>query len=634
MVWTKKRIALITFLTLFLTLIGCRNILISIYARHKIVGLEKRFDLKIDYKTLKLGGLSHFIVRDLTVIPSSKDTLLYLGESDIRLAFLPLLVGKIEVKNWSASNIQMTFIKGNESSNFEFLFHSFHKESVQTEKENKHDFDKKINKTLSLLFRLLPSNADLNNIEINYKSPQDNLQLSIPHFNLTDNRFSTIIHTNENSSHNDWIANGILNDSNHEIEAHIKPYENSKVVLPFINYRWNAYLAFDSLSFRFEAQKNNQQILGKAVVDGLALHQERISPDTVDLNKINIDFVMNAGENYIELDSASKILFNDISFNPYLKLQKDEEWHIEAILDKDWFPAQQLFSSLPEGLFQNLRGIETLGELSYHFLTDIDFANLDSLILESDLKARNFRILSYGNSDLTKMNDSFQYTAYENGVAVKTFELGASNPMFRPLTSISRYLPLAIMQSEDAGFYQHGGFILSAIRESLIKDLKEKRFARGGSTISMQLVKNVFLSRNKTISRKLEEMLIVWLIEHNRITSKERMMEVYLNIIEWGPMVYGASEASRFYFDKEAADLTLEESIFLASLVPKPKHFLNSFDGDKLRASNEAFFNIIADRLIQRNLISIEESFNLSPYNIKFNGGVRNYIGIEETSFK
>ena len=69
------------------------------------------------------------------------------------------------------------------------------------------------------------------------------------------------------------------------------------------------------------------------------------------------------------------------------------------------------------------------------------------------------------------------------------------------------------MQSEDAGFFYHNGFIPSAIRESLIQDIKERRFARGGSTLSMQLVKNVFLSRNKTIARKLEEMLIVWLIE-------------------------------------------------------------------------------------------------------------------------
>ena len=150
------------------------------------------------------------------------------------------------------------------------------------------------------------------------------------------------------------------------------------------------------------------------------------------------------------------------------------------------------------------------------------------------MKAKDFQILAYGNTDLRKMNEPFEYTVYEQGEPVRSFEIGPANPSFRPFNAVSRYLPLVIMQSEDAGFFYHNGFIPSAIRESLIQDIKERRFARGGSTLSMQLVKNVFLSRNKTIARKLEEMLIVWLIESDHLTSKERMFEVYLNIAEWG----------------------------------------------------------------------------------------------------
>lgn len=114
----------------------------------------------------------------------------------------------------------------------------------------------------------------------------------------------------------------------------------------------------------------------------------------------------------------------------------------------------------------------------------------------------------------------------------------------------------------------------------MVYDLKERRFARGGSTISMQLVKNVFLNRRKNIARKLEEALIVWLIEQNRLTSKERMFEVYLNIAEWGPGVYGLLEASEFYFGKRPSQLTLEECIYLASIIPKPKHYRSSFEAN------------------------------------------------------
>jgi membrane peptidoglycan carboxypeptidase len=115
----------------------------------------------------------------------------------------------------------------------------------------------------------------------------------------------------------------------------------------------------------------------------------------------------------------------------------------------------------------------------------------------------------------------------------------------------------------------HRGFLQESFRESIVKNYREHRFARGGSTISMQLVKNVFLSRDKTVSRKAEEALIVYLIENLGLVPKERMLEVYLNVIEWGPNVYGIGEASHFYFNKRPSQLTLQESLFLASVISR-----------------------------------------------------------------
>ena len=170
------------------------------------------------------------------------------------------------------------------------------------------------------------------------------------------------------------------------------------------------------------------------------------------------------------------------------------------------------------------------------------------------------------------------------------------------------------MQSEDGAFFYHRGFLPDALREALIYDLQVKRFARGGSTITMQLVKNVFLNRHKNIARKLEEALIVWLIENQHLTSKERMYEVYLNLVEWAPLVYGACEASHFYFEKEPSDLTVEEAIFLASIVPKPKHFRSSFNEDAtLRDSQGGYFRLIAERLCAKGLLTEEEAAVVRP---------------------
>jgi membrane peptidoglycan carboxypeptidase len=170
------------------------------------------------------------------------------------------------------------------------------------------------------------------------------------------------------------------------------------------------------------------------------------------------------------------------------------------------------------------------------------------------------------------------------------------------------------MTSEDGSFYLHRGFLPEAFIESMITNIKERRFARGGSTISMQLVKNVFLSRNKTVARKMEEALIVWLVENQGITSKDRMFEVYLNIIEWGPMIYGAQEASRFYFAKDVSKLTLAEAIFMASIVPRPKWFRYSFDEHgHLRESNAGFYRQVSEKMLKKGWISEADFEKLVP---------------------
>src|SRR5690606_39233722 len=144
-----------------------------------------------------------------------------------------------------------------------------------------------------------------------------------------------------------------------------------------------------------------------------------------------------------------------------------------------------------------------------------------------------------------------------------------------------------------------------------------------GSTISMQLVKNVFLDREKTLARKVEEMLIVWLIEHNRLISKERMFEVYLNVIEWGRNVYGIAEASRHYFLKSPSDLTLGESIFLASIVPSPKNGLYRFDEyGGLKPYLRGYFRLIGTLMANEGMIARDSTRTYGYYNVSLRNAV------------
>jgi membrane peptidoglycan carboxypeptidase len=144
-------------------------------------------------------------------------------------------------------------------------------------------------------------------------------------------------------------------------------------------------------------------------------------------------------------------------------------------------------------------------------------------------------------------------------------------------------------------------------------------------------VKNVFLSRKKTIARKLDETLLVWLIEHNRLVSKNRLFEVYLNIIEWAPGVYGVGEAAPYYFSKTPAELSLSESIYLSSIIPKPKAFRYSFDGSgNLKPYLAGYYRLLTNIMLRRNLIDSTDTTGLSP-NVILTGPARSKLVLTDT---
>jgi len=135
--------------------------------------------------------------------------------------------------------------------------------------------------------------------------------------------------------------------------------------------------------------------------------------------------------------------------------------------------------------------------------------------------------------------------------------------------TISEHLKKAILISEDAAFFSHKGIDLNELKAALKKDWETMSFNRGGSTITMQLAKNLYLNPSKNPLRKVKEIIIARQLE--QALSKQRIFEIYLNVVEWGRNVYGAEAAARFYFGKSAAALDPLEAATLAALVPSPR---------------------------------------------------------------
>jgi monofunctional biosynthetic peptidoglycan transglycosylase len=136
---------------------------------------------------------------------------------------------------------------------------------------------------------------------------------------------------------------------------------------------------------------------------------------------------------------------------------------------------------------------------------------------------------------------------------------------------ISNNLKRAMIASEDAKFVDHEGFDWEGIQRAYEKNMKKGKIVAGGSTISQQLAKNLFLSTKRTPWRKAEEVLITVMLE--QMMTKQRIFEIYLNVIEWGNGVFGAEAAARYYYRVSAAQLSAAQAAKLASMVPNPRYY-------------------------------------------------------------
>lgn len=318
----------------------------------------------------------------------------------------------------------------------------------------------------------------------------------------------------------------------------------------------------------------------------------------------NLDLIVRAKS--IALDSTSTIRLNRATLHPHIEYVNDKSKHIILKINETDRDAEPLFASLPRHLFQIIPNMRIEGKMDFNCLLDCDFGNLDSLKFDFNFRNRDRSVhITEGLGEITRFNEQFEYTFYDHGEPVRNLWIGPNNPFFCPASQIPDLLKQAILASEDGAFFVHNGFCKSAMQQALIDDIKAGKMRRGGSTITMQLVKNLFLNRKKVLTRKFEEMLLVWMIEDQHLISKERMFEIYVNIIEWAPGVIGIGEASEFYFHKRPHELTMPECIYLATLIRAPKHYASTLNADgSVTNVKRSELEFVADRMVTREFMT------------------------------
>jgi monofunctional biosynthetic peptidoglycan transglycosylase len=174
------------------------------------------------------------------------------------------------------------------------------------------------------------------------------------------------------------------------------------------------------------------------------------------------------------------------------------------------------------------------------------------------------------------------------------------------LDKISKRLKGAIVTSEDGKFFSHPGFDIKELQDAINDNLVgKKKKGRGASTITQQLIKNLYLKNDRTLSRKANEILLTLWIEKN--VDKNKILETYLNVIEYGEGLYGIKNAAAFYFKKKPNDLNARESAFLAMLLPSPKKYAQSFRKKTLTQFATKIVNSILFKMLQSGYIGVDE---------------------------
>ncbi|HEY2518314.1 MAG TPA: biosynthetic peptidoglycan transglycosylase [Polyangiaceae bacterium] len=232
---------------------------------------------------------------------------------------------------------------------------------------------------------------------------------------------------------------------------------------------------------------------------------------------------------------------------------------------------QAILSSIPSALIPTLEGTEAEGDLGARVRLVFDSQKLDDLVLDARIDDGCAMTAVPEALAKDRFSQPFEHAIYDPDGSLDMETTGPTTDNWTDLDHISPFMQVAVLTTEDGAFYRHKGFNRAAIRNALVANLKAGRFLRGASTITMQLAKNLFLSREKTLARKLEELILADYLEQT--FTKKELMELYLNVIEYGPNVYGITQAAFHYFGRKPDELNLAESLFLSSILPSPVRY-------------------------------------------------------------
>ena len=609
---------------LFVILFFLLPVFAKIALQKKIEHLEKEKNMEVSIDGLHIGLLNfHGMIpvsfeAALLRERNADDTLLLLSNVKADIQILKGLKITDDLVALTCDSASLHLIHNEGYRNYGFLLKENPKNNHETPRTS--DFRQLSQNILQTIGNILPENMEVGTITLTADVKEHHFRYSMSGFTIQNGELRGLLTEDFGAVRHSWALEGRLEHAARSYGATLTALDG-KAGFALINELKQTHIGFEKLSGLISddgCDAAGAHYILLAGADGLVLNHRYLATHDVTIDSTAARLHLTVSPTRLTIDSTSVLQLNEAEIHPFFAYEKGNgtKPNITLKINEEHRDAQQLLGSLPEGLFQVLPDLQLCGRMDFSLLFDCDFNEVDSLDFDFSIGSRDRSVSIGGDTELiTRFNVPFDYVFFENGDTARIVPIGPANPHFCPFDQIPPYLTKSILATEDAGFFQHRGFIKSSIREAFIADIKAGRLRRGGSTMTMQLVKNLFLNRNKVFSRKFEEMVLVWLIEDYHLISKDRMFEIYVNIAEWGPDIIGIGEAADFYFDKKPQELTLGECLYLASLIRAPKSYRYTLDeSGNITDNKREELLFVARRMVEREFITEEELSHLNPF--------------------
>lgn len=622
------KVLVVLFILLCIGLYSFRNSLLKqavAKVKHKMA-VDYNSDFSI--KEASFDGLSSIKLTDVVLVPKNADTLFCIKNIETSVSLSNLLIGDVQIGTLKIDKGYIQLVKKGKIRNFDAFLKRNNSEEKSDEKRKYADYAYRI---ISKLLNLVPTDMKLENLDFKIDDNGKKATIAINKLVLDNKQLTTNLHVQSKNFDQRWNIKGFADPRNKKADIRFFNLDTGAIRVPYLDERYNLKASFDSIRLNvanIDKDGSELHIDGYTSITNLKINHPKIANKDVVIKNARFDYRFLLGSDFISIDSTSTMQLNKIKVKPYVSYNTESDTVYTLKVDIPKMKAQDFIVSLPDGLFTHFQGMEATGNFDYKLDFKFNKNKPNTLVFDSKLNKEDLRITKYGEANLNKLNGEFVYRAIIQNVLQRPVLVGVGNPNFTPLDQISPYLRKCVLTTEDPSFFSHRGFINEAFKQSILKNIRTKKFSRGASTISMQLIKNVFLTREKTLSRKLEEILLVYILENNRIVSKERMLEVYFNIIEWGPNVYGIGEASQFYFQKSPSALNVDECLYLATIIPKPRKFMYQFN-DEGNLKDYALKNqkFLKNLMFRRGLLVPEDTIGQLP--VYISGNARSLIRIK-----